>query len=441
VTRLSGSSLSGAGRRPSRREATLQFFSDTRLARAIVTCAVGVSILATTIRALVGWPGLIGIVVVLVALAAVSLFARRETIDYQGILPISLLVFLGWAGVSVFWSEYQWATVAGLGYLGVFSALGIYIALVRDTIQIVRVFGDVLRMVLVLSLVLEIFSGLLIDGPIRFLSIEGHLDVAGPIQGLLGTRNQLGVVALLAAVTFGTELRTKSIRPGLAIASLVLAGATMVFTRSPLIGGTIVVLAVAIVALYALRRVAPARRTYAQLALLAGVAVVALVAWGFRAPIIALSNAGGELDYRLRLWNEMTALIRINPLEGWGWIGHWRTGISPFQAFVTADRIPRSGVNAYLDVWFQLGIVGILIFVGLVGLTFVRSWLLAGQKRSIVFAWPALVLVVLLSSAMFESSLLVEYGWLTFVVCCVKASQDLSWRTAFARPLEQEPLD
>lgn len=305
----------------------------------------------------------------------------------------------------------------------------------------IRQFGDVLRLVLVVSLVLEVFSGLLVDAPIRFLGIQGHLDIAGPIQGLMGTRNQLGVVALIAAVTFGTELRTKSIQPGLAIASLVLAGVTMVFTRSPLIGGVLVVLAGAIVALYALRRVPPARRTYAQLALLAAVAVVAAVAWGFRATIISLSNAGGELDYRLRLWNEMTDLIRLNPLEGWGWIGHWRINIEPFQAFVTADRIPRSGVNAYLDVWFQLGLVGILIFVVLVGLAFVRSWLLAGQKRSIVFAWPALVLVVLLSSALFESSLLLEYGWLTFVVCCVKAAQDLSWRTAFARPLVQEPLD
>ena len=433
--------LNGSAKRPTPFDAAAEFFSATRLAHAIATVAIAVSILAPTIRALMGWPGLIGIVVVLVVFAGLSLIARRESIDYQGILPLTLLVFLGWAVISLVWSEYQWATVAGLAYLGAFSALGIYVALMRDTIQIVRAFGDVLRVVLVASLALEVFSGLLVDSPIRFLGIQGHLDTGGPIQGLLGTRNQLGVIALIAAVTFGTELRTKSIRPGLAAASLALAGLTMVFTRSPLIGGAIVVLAVAIVALYALRRVPPAHRTVAQLALLVAVAVVALIAWAFRQRIIGLSNAGGELDYRLRLWNEMTALIRLNPLEGWGWIGQWRAGISPFQAFANGERVPLNGVNAYLDVWFQLGIVGIVIFVGLVGITFVRSWLLAGQKRSIVFAWPALVLVVLLSSALFESSLLVEYGWLTFVVCCVKASQNLSWRTAFARPLEQEPLD
>ena len=65
-------------------------------------------------------------------------------------------------------------------------------------------------------------------------------------------------------------------------------------------------------------------------------------------------------------------------------------------------------------------------------LTFVRSWLLASRQRSVVFAWPALILVVLLSTAFAESSILVEFGWLTFVVCCVKASRELSWRTAFA---------
>jgi len=417
-----------------RRAAAEAFLGAPRFAHALVTVSIAVSILATAIHSTIGWAGLIGVVAGIVVLAGLSLFARRDLIDWQGLLPISLMVFIGWATLSVFWSQYQWATLGGIAYLMAFSAIGLYIALVRDTIQIVRAFGDVLRFVLVVSISLEIFSGLLIDAPITFLGIQGHLADGGPIQGLLGTRNQLGTVALIAAVTFGTELRTRSIRPELAIGSLVLATVTMLFTGSPLIGGVIVVLAGAIAALYALRRVKPAWRTFAQLSLLALVAIAALVAWAFRARIISLSNAGGELDYRLTLWRQMLVLIGFNPLEGWGWVGHWRSEISPFQAFAVAERVPVSGLNAYLDVWFQLGLVGAVIFVGMVGLTFVRSWLLAGQRRSVVFAWPALVLVVLLTSALFESSMLVEYGWLTFVVCCVKAARELSWRRAFTVP-------
>jgi O-antigen ligase len=416
------------------RSAAEAFFGAPRFAHALATVSVAVSILATAVESTIGWPGLIGIVSALVLLAGASLYARRDYIEWQGLLPISLLVFLGWATISIFWSQYQWASLGGIAYLLAFSALGLYIALVRDTIQIVRAFGDVLRFVLVASLVVEIVSGLLIDSPIRFLGVQGLLATGGPIQGLLGTRNQLGVVALIATVTFGTELRTRSIRPQLAIGSLVLAAVTMFFSRSPLIGGVLVVLAFAILALYLLRRVPPARRTAAQLVLLGLVIVVAVLTWGARGRIIALSNAGGELDYRITLWRQLGVLIGFNPLEGWGWVGYWRSEIPPFPAFAISERVPVSGLNAYLDVWFQLGLVGAVVFVGLVGLTFVRSWLLAGQRRSVVFAWPALALVVLLSSALFESSLLVEYGWLTFVVCCVKAARELSWRRAFTVP-------
>jgi hypothetical protein len=53
------------------------------------------------------------------------------------------------------------------------------------------------------------------------------------------------------------------------------------------------------------------------------------------------------------------------------------------------------------------------------------------MRRSVVFAWPALVLLALAVTASAESSVLLEFGWLTLVVCTVKASRELSWRQAF----------
>jgi hypothetical protein len=70
----------------------------------------------------------------------------------------------------------------------------------------------------------------------------------------------------------------------------------------------------------------------------------------------------------------------------------------------------------------------------MLGLAFVRSWLLAGRRRSVVYAWPAAVLVALLVISLAESSVLSEFGWLTFVICCLKASQELSWRSALQPP-------
>jgi hypothetical protein len=91
-------------------------------------------------------------------------------------------------------------------------------------------------------------------------------------------------------------------------------------------------------------------------------------------------------------------------------------------------------------VLFQVGIVGLVIFIGVLGLAFVRSWLLAGHRRSILYAWPALVMIALLVVSLAESSILTDFGWLTFTVCCVTASRELSWRKALSPPPPADDL-
>lgn len=410
-----------------------QFLGSPRFSAALTQTIIGAELGSLLLQELIGWPGALGITGGLVVLATVSLFAQRESIEWHGLLPISLLIFVGWAATSVFWSQYNWASVGSVLYLLGVTMLGIYVALIRDTIQIARAFGDVLRGALVLSIVLEIFSGVLIDSPIRFLGIEGTLANLGPIQGIFGTRNELGIVTLIAIVTFGTELRTQSVPRSRSVGSLVLAGVTLLLARSPIAFGTFVIVVLAAVALYGLRRAAPERKRFWQFGLLASTVTVLAVAWAARAPIINALSASAELNKRLHIWQPIRLLIPEHELEGWGWAGHWWTSLPPFASIRdSAGIVPDSAFNSYLDVWFQLGLIGLLAFVFLVGLAFIRSWLLASRQRSFVYAWPALILVVLLVTGLAESSLLVEFGWLTFVVCSVKASRELSWRKAFA---------
>lgn len=417
----------------------LALFATPQFTAALTTAIVGTELLSLPFTRLIGWPGLLGIVATLVVLAALSLVAKSREIEWNGLLPLSLLVFVGWAGLSLIWSEYQWATLGSFAYFGAVTTLGIYVALARDTIQIARAFGDVLRFGLIASLVFEIFSGLLVDTPIRFLHIQGNLDHFGPLQGVFGTRNQLGIIALVALVTFGAELRTKSVSRRFGIGSLVLAGLCLLLARSPVAGGALVLCAAAAAALYGLRRVRPQRRRFWQGGLLLAAIVGSAFAWALRAPIIDALSANSEIGRRLQLWQQVRQLTTAHELQGWGWVGHWRQDVPPFEFFLNfSDKTPTSALNAFLDVAFQLGLVGLSIFFGMAALTFVRSWLLASRQRSVVFAWPALVLVVLLSTAFAESSILVEFGWLTFVVCCVKASRELSWRTAFAATAPQD---
>jgi len=402
-----------------------------RVSSVLSTVTIATALCAFALRHTIGAAGLLAILIALVVLVAASLAAQWGNIGWRALVPISLIVFTLWAWVTIFWSQYQWASLGALSYMLVFTVLGIYIALVRDTIQIVRAFGDVMRFVLAVSIGLEILTGLVFDTSFIALAIAGNLGTTDPIQGIFGARNQLGIIAVIALITFATELRTKSLQRGYAIGSLVLAGVVLILSQSPLAFGTALVVLTASAALYGLRRVPSGRRRYWQFVLIGFVAAVALISWLSRVAIVASFDASGDLAYRLRVWRQLWSLGEIHRLEGWGWIGPWNADLAPFTAFGNfGGRVPDSAHNAYLDVWFQLGLVGFLIFVGLLGLAFMRSWLLASRRRSIVFAWPALVLLVLAVSAVAESSLLIEFGWLTFVVCCVKAARELSWRNA-----------
>jgi len=395
-----------------------------RLSAALTTTIVGATLLSFTLRQLLGWAGFLAVLVGLVALAGLSLAAQWREIGWNGLLPISLLGFLGWAAASVF------------------TIFGIYIALVRDTIQIVRVFGDVIRFVLAVSLALEIFAGILINQPIHTLGITANIAQLGPVTGLLNTTDQLGLVSVVGLVTFATELRTRSIQRGLGIGSVVLAGFMLAIARAPLAYGAAIVVVIAAAILYGLRRASDSSRRFWQLGVLALILIVAILAWRFRSAIVTAFNATGALTYRLNVWQGVWALTQSRSLQGWGWVGAWPKDTFPFSTFTTTSgHFAGSALNAYLDVWFQLGFVGFAIFVVFLGLALVRSWLLASRRRSVVFAWPSLVVIALAIGALAESSLLVEFGWLTLVACCVKASRELSWRRALESMTTRENSD
>jgi len=369
--------------------------------------------------------------ILLSILVSLSAAAQWKDIGWRALVPTSLIAFTAWSWLTLAWSQYRVETITSLSYILMLTVLGIYIALVRDTIQIVRAFGDVFRVVLLFSIVLEILTGLIFDTSLNALSIDGDIGSAGPIQGIFGTRNQLGIVALIAIITFAIEYATRSVDRPLAMGSLVLGALMILLSQSPLALGAGLVIVAATGALAALRRVPSGQRRYWQIVLMAFVAATLTVSWISRSAIVAWFDASSELVYRLRVWRELWDLGETYRVEGWGWIGPWQTDVEPYTAFGSyGARVPDSAHNAYLDVWFQLGLVGFVIFIGLLGLAFTRSWLLASRRRSIVFAWPALVLLALALSAFAESSILTDFAWLTFVVCCVKAARELSWRRA-----------
>ena len=412
-----------------RASAMVSVLGSPRFSKALTEAMLITAFTAGALRALLDWPGYLAIVVGIVVLALASLRAQPERIEWRGTLPLSLIGLFSMMALSLAWSDYPAATLQGVGYALAFGVMGVYVALVRDAIQLVRSVGNVLRGFLAVGLGLEILSGLLLDAPIRFLNIAGNLAIGGPIQGLAGTRNALAFVAALAIITFWIEYRTRSVTPGLAAYGLALAGLSLVFARSPVSWFVLAAVLAAGLILVVVRRQPAPRRKRTLAALLISALVGVSVGWLFRGRLVGLADAAIDVEARTSVWSTIQQLVEPRIVEGFGWLGPWRRELFPYAAIRDSfgDR-PPSALNAYVDIVLQLGLVGGVVMVGVLTLAVARSWLVASQRKSTVYVWPALVLVLLVTTSITESYLLFEAGLMLLVLSVMAASRNRSWR-------------
>jgi O-antigen ligase len=410
------------------------------LARAFTLTAIAAAFGAYAIERLAGRITYVTIIAGLCAVAVGILFARRHELPLLRIAPISVVIFLAWAGISIVWSTDKPKSASGWASLVAFALIAMTIAHVRDTLQTARAFGDVMRWLLGLSLGVEILFGILLDMPFRLLGIQGTIAQFGPVQGIFGTRNALGFVAVLALITFVVEWRTTSVRTGLSIFSVVLAGGLAVLSDSPTVLVIGIIVGLATFALMAVRHASAAQRSVLQ-ATFGGVVVVGLVvAYIARNRIIAFLGAGSDFSTRANLWNMILDYVRLEPVQGWGWFGSWATTEIPFLSInLTLGVRHASALNAYFDVLLQIGWFGLLLFLLVCGIALVRGWVEASNRRSVVYTWTPIVLVALLVDSMFESFTLVGYGWMMLVLCAARAGHSRSWRDMIRDPAPVPP--
>lgn len=410
-------------------EAAYAFFSHARFARAMSILVIATALGTHLLRSLAGTAGLTAIVVTELVLCVLMLIARRRVVRWNAFLPISLAVFLVWCAVSYFWSYYPKASLVGIASELSFAVLALAISSTRDTIQLIRAIGDVLRVFLATSLALEVIAGVLIDGPIEFLGIRGNLVTGEGIQGVFGSRNAFMLVSLIALVTFLIEWRTKSVTRQVAGWSVLGAALCVLLAASPVGFVTAIAVAVIAVLLASLRKMEPAVRRGTEIAAASAAGLGLIVAWALRGSILEALSSSPVLQYRLSLWSEELRLATMKPLEGWGWVGLWPRKTQPFTVMNSGSGdIHNSGLNIYLDAWLQVGIVGLALLLILLGFAFARSWSLATSKKSEIYLWSPLVLSLLLVSGLAESTAITEWGWFFVVLIVARSSAELSWR-------------
>jgi len=432
-------------------------------------------------RNLLGWWGF-GAVAVVVLAGSIAWIVMLKPDWMWRRFPKSLGVFLALATLSIAWSFYPGVSVIGVALQWITTIAALFLALCLTWAELIRTLSTALRWILGLSLLFEVFVGVFVRQPVlpffvdygaqrvpgSFYWSRGLIFSGGPIEGIVANRNLLGFIALIAVIVFAIQLVARSGKRGWGVAWLVLAVVMLVLTRSATVTVAAAVVAIALVFALWARRAGPLGRRPVYITAAASVVAVIAALAAFTPQLLSVFGKSDDLTGRFDIWASVVDLASQRPAFGWGWVSYWAPWVEPFD-----DLAVRKGVeylqahNAWLDVWLQLGIAGLIAFGALAVATLWRSWFLAVDRpflgpavldspsppagpRSIPSdavtllpsptttagvregAYPAtallplLLITALLAQSLAESRLLIEYGWVLLVVLAVMTKRQQS---------------
>jgi hypothetical protein len=409
-------------------------------------------------RDLLTWYGW-GVFVAAIVVGAILLLVHHRRDHRLRRLPYPLIAFLFLALVSIAWSDYRLASVMGVVAQVATTASAVAVALVLSWAELLLVLGWVFRLVLGLSIVFELVVSAIIRHPIFPVWVTPDdpkhpaallywsrdlLFHLGKIQGIVGNSSLLGMAALIGLIVFVVQVLDHSVRRASGWAWVVVAVALIAITRSATIFlGLAAVVIVAVAVLILRRAEAPRPRATAYAVIVVIVAAAATLAIVFHTQVLHLLGKSSDFTGRTDIWNAVIHLAQQRPAVGWGWVSYWVPWVAPFDHLIVKGGVQvLHAHNAWLDVWLQLGIVGLVVFGAFVLSTLVRAWALAVDRSITVpgvkgtYSWlallPLLVLVAQLIQSLAESRLIVEGGWMLLVIWATM--------TKWSRTVTTEPL-
>jgi O-antigen ligase len=399
------------------------------------------------------WYGFGALVLAIGAVSVVLLVKTRHTWRWSKV-PYPLVGFAALAVVSITWSAYPaWSAIGALTTVITITA-GATIAVLLTRDEVLWALGIAMRIVLAASLLFELFVAVIIRHPILpwwadYGSQKIHpadywsrdlLFTGDRIQGVMGNSNLLGFVALLGVIVFAVQLAARTVRPAFGVFWLLVAALCIGLSRSATVTVAIIVVAVAAIVLVLLRHARTRRARFIITGVtLVVVALAIAAAIAFSKSLLAILGKSSDFTGRGAIWNTVIQFASQRPVFGWGWISYWSPFTAPFNTPAFRTPTTNGGVqllqahDAWLDMWFQLGIIGLIVFGALVVSTVVRSWLIAVEhpRGSVGFLFgatallPILILTALLAQSVAESRLLIEYGMLLLSLFAVSTKRDL----------------
>lgn len=433
----------GASPAPARRRLPLS------LVRAWCVVVIASSMAGTAWLMAFGVTGSAVVVAITTAVSAAIWLVQRPRRRWRR-LPWFALAYVGWAVLSLLWTEWPRATAMTLALLLATTAQAIFVASVLTGRQIIEAIAAAVKWMLALSVAFELWVSLIWRGPILPHFVRPGPDFDGDpimfwsrdklftddrIQGIFGNANSLAYIALLGLVVFGLQINTRAGRRGPLAAWTLLAA--FCFWRGSSATATMCALAIAIVIVVVLlmrrARTAGARRILYVVFAVSGVALVSTL-WLLREDLFELLGRSSDLSGRKEIWATVGERFAESPIFGWGYSVPWVPTDPFFDGWIIDRGVSvMQAHSTWFDVAMQLGVVGVLFFAVALGAFTWRAWFLAlgriprpgadREPRSRLLLIPALVATILLVQSITESSPLLNWGWFLLVMLAFAIKQ------------------
>ena len=338
-----------------------------------------------------------GMIVALLVVARRTLAGCRNLLSPALALP---LVALG----SILWSQQPALTARRAVPFALAAAFGIFIATAVPQRRL-------LRLLQIAFLLLAAWSAVLAVG-FPATGLDASTGHSGDWQGVFTQKNACGramVFALASVLACGGLSISRLMMLAVFCAELVLSGSRGAW----LLGFCIVC------AMLALRWSSMLdRKLRAAMLLLVVVSAVAGVTAAFSAfaDLASLLGRDPTLTGRTAIWHEVWIAIKQRPALGYGFSAFWKGLQGPSWSVIVALRfVLFHAHNGFLEIWLELGLVGLLVFAG----SYMRAVLLllpeilAGNFQEA--AWPFSVLLLTLLYNLDENSFL-SFNGLFFVL-------------------------
>jgi exopolysaccharide production protein ExoQ len=362
-------------------------------------------------------------------------------------LPWAALGYAAFALASIAWSGWRETSLITWVLLAAVTLNALFIAHALSWHEIVRSLSSAFKWILALSLAIELWAALVVRGPIlpNFGDIpDGPIDPqsywvranlldGGRLQGIVGNANLLALVCLFAIITFGVRFALRARWRTTHALWMLLAAYFFVRASSATAWISAAAAAAALVIALLMRRTNTShgrRRVYLVSA--GAIVVLAGLALALYQPILGLLGRTADLTGRSDLiWAAVLERAASSPVIGLGFASQWIPTDPAFDGWIVDHGLTVFHAhNMWIDVLFQLGIVGVILMAAAYGSMLWRAWffavdrprwdLRADRPYSPLTLLPTLFTIVLLVQGMSESTPIMLWGWLLLVLLTFK---------------------